>query len=65
MSATSTTTTGPMRSGPLAVNGLSYYDELRGHGEPLLFPHGELGSIEMFGPVLAKLAWTAQVAERR
>jgi hypothetical protein len=51
-----TTPAAPVKSGHLAVNGLSYYYEVRGHGEPLLLLHGGLGSIEMFGPVLAKLA---------
>lgn len=40
----------------MAVNGVNYYYELHGQGEPLLLLHGGLGSIDMFGPVLAKLA---------
>jgi pimeloyl-ACP methyl ester carboxylesterase len=51
MSAPSTTTAAPVKSGHLAVNGLSYYYEVRGQGEPLLLLHGGLGSSEMFGPV--------------
>jgi pimeloyl-ACP methyl ester carboxylesterase len=63
-SAPVTTTTKPTpskKSGHLAVNGLDYYYEVHGTGEPLLLLHGGLGSIEMFGPVLPKLAETRQV----
>jgi pimeloyl-ACP methyl ester carboxylesterase len=42
--------------GHQTVNGVDYYYEVRGRGEPLLLLHGGLGSIEMFGPVLIKLA---------
>jgi pimeloyl-ACP methyl ester carboxylesterase len=45
----------------LAVNGLDYYYEIHGQGEPLLLLHGGLGSIDMFGPVLHQLAETRQV----
>jgi pimeloyl-ACP methyl ester carboxylesterase len=58
---TTTTTAAPMKSGHVAANGINYYYEIRGQGEPLLLLHGGLGSIEMFGPVLAKLAETRQV----
>jgi pimeloyl-ACP methyl ester carboxylesterase len=44
------------KDGHIAVNGLSYYYQIRGDGEPLLLLHGGLGQIEMFGDVLAKLA---------
>lgn len=44
------------KSGRLAINGVDYYYELHGRGEPLLLLHGGLGSIDMFGPVLPKLA---------
>lgn len=46
----------PHESGHVAVNGLDYYYELHGRGEPLLLLHGGLGSIDMFGPVLPLLA---------
>jgi pimeloyl-ACP methyl ester carboxylesterase len=51
----------PVRSGHVAVNGLDYYYEVHGRGEPLLLLHGGLGSIEMFGPVLPMLAAGRQV----
>lgn len=44
------------RGGLVTVNGVDYYHEVHGHGEPLLLLHGGLGSIEMFGPVLPFLA---------
>ncbi len=50
-----------VRSGHLPVNGINYYYEIHGTGEPLLLLHGGLGSIDMFGPVLDKLAETRQV----
>lgn len=49
------------KSGRLPVNGVDYYYEVRGQGEPLLLLHGGLGSIEMLGPVLARLAQQRQV----
>jgi pimeloyl-ACP methyl ester carboxylesterase len=56
-----TTTSKPVRKGRLEVNGLSYYFEIHGKGEPLLLLHGGLGQIEMFGPVLADLSKGRQV----
>lgn len=61
---TKTTTTAqatPVKKGYVPANGLNYYYEIYGQGEPLLLLHGGLGTIEMFGPVLAKLAPTRQV----
>lgn len=46
----------PGKSGHVEANGVSYYYEFHGNGEPLLLLHGGLGSIEMFGPVLPALA---------
>ena len=51
----------PSRSGHIEANGVSYYFEIRGEGEPLLLLHGGLGSIDMFGPVLPMLAERRQV----
>ena len=51
----------PTKSGYNEINGVNYYYEIRGEGEPLLLLHGGLGTIEMFGPVLPTLAGTRQV----
>ena len=51
----------PLRSGHVPVNGIRYYYEIHGQGEPLLLLHGGLGSIDMFGPVLPALAGERQV----
>lgn len=49
------------KSGHVPINGVTYYYEIHGTGEPLLLLHGGLGSIDMFGPVLPALAKTRQV----
>jgi pimeloyl-ACP methyl ester carboxylesterase len=49
------------KSGYVAANGLDYYYQIHGEGEPLLLLHGGLGQIEMFGPVLPMLAKERQV----
>jgi pimeloyl-ACP methyl ester carboxylesterase len=59
--ASNPTTEGPVRRGHAAVNGLSYYYEIRGQGDPLLLLHGGLGSIEMFASALPALTRTHQV----
>lgn len=51
----------PTKTGYVAVNGIDYYYELHGKGEPLLLLHGGLGNIDMFGPVLSLLAAERQV----
>ena len=51
----------PAKSGRVQANGVDYYYEIHGSGEPLLLLHGGLGSIDMFGPVLPALAKTRQV----
>jgi len=51
----------PDRSGYVEVDGVNYYFEVHGTGEPLLLLHGGLGSIGMFGPVLTRLAEHRQV----
>jgi pimeloyl-ACP methyl ester carboxylesterase len=46
----------PKTSGRVEANGIDYYYEIHGQGEPLLLLHGGLGSIDMFRPVLPMLA---------
>ncbi|TGG94942.1 alpha/beta hydrolase [Natronospirillum operosum] len=48
-------------SGHIDVNGLSYYYEIHGEGEPLLLVHGGLGSLDMFEPILPILTASRQV----
>jgi len=45
-----------VKSGSIEANGLHYYYEMHGKGEPLLLLHGGLGHIGMFGPVLTEFA---------
>ncbi len=49
------------KSGHAEVNGVKYYYEITGVGEPLLVLHGGLGSINMFGMALPALAAQRQV----
>jgi pimeloyl-ACP methyl ester carboxylesterase len=54
--------TNPTKSGRVSANGIDYYYEIHGSGEPLLLLHGGLGSIDMFRDVLLPaLAKTRQV----
>lgn len=48
--------TKPKTKGHSEANGVNYYYEIHGQGDPLLLLHGGLGSIEMFGPILPTLA---------
>ena len=43
------------------VNGINLYYETHGSGRPLVLLHGGLGSGEMFGPIIPRLAETHQV----
>jgi len=57
-----TTMPKPAKTGRVNANGIDYYYEIHGSGEPLLLLHGGLGSIDMFGSsVLPALAKTRQV----
>lgn len=50
-----------IRNGHIHANGIDYYYEIHGEGEPLLLLHGGLGSIDMFSPILPELAEHRQV----
>ena len=56
-----TSPSAPNKHGYIAANGLRYYYEIHGSGEPLLMLHGGLGSTELFEPGLAELAKDRQV----
>jgi pimeloyl-ACP methyl ester carboxylesterase len=43
-------------NGHARVNGINYYYEISGKGEPLLLLHGGLGSTDMFKPILPALS---------
>jgi pimeloyl-ACP methyl ester carboxylesterase len=51
----------PDSSGYVPANGVNYWYEIHGKGEPLLLLHGGLFSTGMFGPTLTKLAETRRV----
>jgi pimeloyl-ACP methyl ester carboxylesterase len=51
----------PGTSGYVAANGVNYWFEIRGKGEPLLLLHGGLFTTELFGPVLTALAENRRV----
>jgi pimeloyl-ACP methyl ester carboxylesterase len=44
------------KTGYAKANGINYYYEVSGQGDPLLLLHGGLGSIDMFRPILPALA---------
>jgi pimeloyl-ACP methyl ester carboxylesterase len=49
------------KTGYAEANGLKYYYEISGEGEPLLLLHGGLGSTDMFKPVMPALTEHRQV----
>lgn len=51
----------PTKTGYVTANGVDYYYEIRGEGEPLLLLHGGLGSIDMFAPLMPALTEKRQV----
>lgn len=51
----------PVKSGRVEANGVNYYYEIYGKGEPLLLLHGGLGSTNMFEPALPTFAATREV----
>jgi pimeloyl-ACP methyl ester carboxylesterase len=51
----------PTKKGYVLANGVNYYYEIHGRGEPLLLLHGGLGSIDMFRPLLPAMAKERQV----
>lgn len=55
-SAAAQTLPAPTKSGYVTANGVGYYYEIRGRGEPLLLLHGGLGNISMFAPGIPELA---------
>jgi pimeloyl-ACP methyl ester carboxylesterase len=57
----SSATSAPTRSGHVQANGVKYYYEIQGTGEPLLLLHGGLGSIDMFKPILPMFTAERQV----
>jgi pimeloyl-ACP methyl ester carboxylesterase len=57
----SETRTAPSRSGRVDANGVNYYYEVHGAGEPLLLLHGGLGSIGMFEPGLQEFSESREV----
>jgi pimeloyl-ACP methyl ester carboxylesterase len=56
MESQTVTQPAPKKSGHVAANGVNYYYEIRGEGEPLLLLHGGLGTIDMFAPIMPVLA---------
>ena len=51
----------PTKKGYIQANGVSYYYEIHGRGEPMLLLHGGFGSIDLFEPQLPALAKVRQV----
>jgi len=51
----------PTKSGYVEANGIKYYYEISGKGEPLLLLHGGLGSTDMFKPIMPAFTEHRQV----
>src|SRR3954453_19339712 len=51
----------PLKSGRVPLNGIDYYYEVYGEGEPVLLLHGGLGSIDLYEPGMPKLVQNRQV----
>jgi len=51
----------PIKKGYVAANGVNYYYEIHGAGDPLLLLHGGLGSIDMFEPDVEALSTNRRV----
>jgi pimeloyl-ACP methyl ester carboxylesterase len=49
------------KAGRQQINGIDYYYEIHGEGEPLLLLHGGLGSIDMYAPILPMLVENREV----
>ena len=47
-------------SGYIEANGVRYYYEVHGSGEPLLVLHGGLGAFDMFEPLVPALSEDAR-----
>jgi pimeloyl-ACP methyl ester carboxylesterase len=59
--STPITPTSPAKTGHAPVNGMQLYYEIRGTGDPVVLLHGAIGSMEMFGPNIDRLAKNRQV----
>lgn len=59
--AGSTAGDGQATSGRVEANGVDYYYEIHGAGEPLLLLHGGLGTLDMFDPILPVLTTEHEV----
>lgn len=49
------------QTGRREINGVNYYYEIHGEGEPILLLHGGLGSMDMYRPVLPVLTQARRV----
>jgi pimeloyl-ACP methyl ester carboxylesterase len=60
-SLAASTASADKNSGYFETNGVNYYYEIYGTGEPVLMLHGGLGSIEMLGPAITAVSAKRQV----